>query len=299
MKKTNVFLLGLLAVLLAMSLVFVGCDDSITNPDPPQGVSATSDSVSSIIITWGSVSGASGYNIYRSKAISEVFNKIGSSSSTVYTDTGLSSGTTYYYRVSGYTKQGEGSQSYYTYATTKFGAPTGVTATAASSTSITVSWGAVSNATGYLIYRSDSSSGTYTQVGNSTGTSYTNTGLSPGTTYYYKVAVSNSVVTGLQSSSVSATTKLDAPTAPTGVTATAASSSSITVSWGAVLNATGYRIYRSDSSSGTYTQVGNSTGTSYTNTGLSPNTYYYYKVTAYNKDGESSQSSNAYARTNQ
>ena len=300
MKKTNVFILGLLVVLLAMSLIFVGCgDDPIKNPDPPQGVTATSDSTSSITVTWGSVSGASGYKIYRSKALSEVFNNIGSSTSTVYTDTGLSPGTTYYYRVSTSTKNGEGSQSSHTSATTKFNAPTGVTAMAASEKSITVSWSAVSsNATiYYYIYRSDSSSGTYTQVGNSTGTSYTDNGLSPNTTYYYKVAVSNGVVTSSQSSPVSATTT-PGVTAPTGVTATAASSSSITVRWNAVQNATSYYIYRSNSFSGTYTKVGTSRETLYTDNELSSNTTYFYKVTAYNSNGESSESSTTYASTN-
>ncbi|GBU28822.1 hypothetical protein R84B8_02384 [Treponema sp. R8-4-B8] len=256
MKKVNVFLLGLLAVLLAMSLVFIGCGEgekeSIKNPDPPQGVTATSDSTNSITVVWGTVSGASGYNIYRSSALTEVFIKIGSSKSSVYTDTGLLPGTTYYYRVSAYTENGEGSQSYHTSATTKYGAPTGINATAVSESSITVSWNAVSNATYYYIYRSDISSGTYTQVGTSVTTSYTNTGLTPNTTYYYKVAVYTALGMGVQSNSVSAITKQNAPT---GVTATRASSSSITVSWNAVSNATYYYVYRSDSSSGTYTRV--------------------------------------------
>jgi len=189
-----------------------------------------------------------------------------------------------------------GSQSYQASATTKFDAPKGVDATAASESSITISWNAVSASDNvtiyYYIYRSDSSSGTYTQVGTSTTTSYINNGLSSDTTYYYKVAVYTGGQTGIQSDYVSATTKLGAPT---GVTATGGSRS-ITVSWNAVSNTAGYCIYRSNSSSGTYTDVGTSTTTSYTNTGLSSGTY-YYKVTAYNSNGESDQSTYAYAST--
>jgi hypothetical protein len=87
------------------------------------------------------------------------------------------------------------------------------------------------------------------------------------------------------------------PDTPTGVSATAVSSSSITVSWNSVPGATGYYIYRSSSSSGTYTQVGTSTTTSYPDTGLSASTTYYYKVAAYNNNGEGSQSSADYATT--
>ena len=89
-----------------------------------------------------------------------------------------------------------------------------------------------------------------------------------------------------------------APGTPTGVTATAASTSSITVSWSSVSEATGYYVYRSTSASGTYNQVGTSSSTSYTNTGLSAGTTYYYRVSAYNSYGESAQSSGyAYATT--
>jgi len=85
-------------------------------------------------------------------------------------------------------------------------APTGVTATVASSTSITISWSSVTGATGYKVYRSASSSGAYSQVGTPTSASYTDTGLAANTTYYYKVAATNSAGESSQSSSVSATT---------------------------------------------------------------------------------------------
>lgn len=88
-------------------------------------------------------------------------------------------------------------------------------------------------------------------------------------------------------------------TAPTGVSASATSSSSITVSWNAVTGATGYYVYRSASSSGTFTQVGSPTTTSFTNTGLSANTTYFYRVAAYNSGGTGAQSSTASATTQQ
>ena len=85
------------------------------------------------------------------------------------------------------------------------------------------------------------------------------------------------------------------PATPSNVSASAASSSSITVSWSSVTGATGYKVYRSTSSSGTYSSVGDVPTTSYTNTGLTAGTTYYYKVSAYNSAGESAQSSYASA----
>jgi hypothetical protein len=85
-----------------------------------------------------------------------------------------------------------------------------------------------------------------------------------------------------------------APSTPSSIQANAVSSDTITVTWGSVSGASGYRVYRASSSSGTYSQIGEVYTTSHTNTGLSPNTTYYYKVSAYNSRGESARS-NYYA----
>jgi len=87
------------------------------------------------------------------------------------------------------------------------GAPANVTATAASATSITVSWSSVAGATWYYVYRGSSATGTYSKAGDGTSsTTYTNIELSEGTTYYYKVSAYNSAGESALSSYVSATT---------------------------------------------------------------------------------------------
>ena len=185
---------------------------------------------------------------------------------------------------------------------TSLSAPTGVSASAVSSSSITINWNSVSGAGWYNIYRSSSSSGTYSYVGNTVTsvTSYTDYGLSASATYYYKVSAKNNNGESSYSSYASATTKSDgggtSSGAPTGVTAAATSSSSITISWNPS-DAGWYNVYRSSSASGTYTYIGNASSASYTDNGLSANTTYYYKVTAYTDSGESSQSSYASATT--
>ncbi len=86
-----------------------------------------------------------------------------------------------------------------------------------------------------------------------------------------------------------------APSRPSGLSASATSSSQINLSWTAStdnVGVTGYKIYRA----GTY--VAASTGTSYTNTGLTASTSYSYQVSAIDAAGnESSQSSSASATT--
>jgi fibronectin type 3 domain-containing protein len=284
-----------------------GPDDDYYYPypvlSPPSSVSAYVQSSSSITVSWSSVSGATSYSLSRSSNGSS-FGFITNTSSTSYTDTGLSSNTTYSYAVCTlYDNDRLVSPSTYVSATT-WGTvpstPSSVTASAQSSSSITVSWGSVSGASDYYIYRATSSGGTYSQITSTSSTSYTNTGLSSNTTYYYRVSAVNNYGESSQSSYASATTTTSGavPSTPSSVTASAQSSTSITVSWGSVSGASYYYVYRATSSNGSYSYIGSTYSTSLTDTGLSSNTTYYYRVSAWNSYGESSQSNYASATTN-
>lgn len=57
---------------------------------------------------------------------------------------------------------------------------------------VRVSWGAVSGATSYRVYRSTSATGYYALQGSTTGTYYVDNGCKVGNTYYYKVTARNS-----------------------------------------------------------------------------------------------------------
>src|SRR5437016_8525830 len=85
------------------------------------------------------------------------------------------------------------------------------------------------------------------------------------------------------------------PSVPTGLTASAVSSSQINLSWTASsdnVGVSGYRVYRGG------TQIATRSTTSFTNTGLSPSTTYTYTVAAYDAAGNlSAQSSSASATT--
>jgi hypothetical protein len=87
------------------------------------------------------------------------------------------------------------------------------------------------------------------------------------------------------------------PYTPEWLRTTGATVSSISLQWERVQNADGYNVYRSSSYNGHYTQVGSTPSTSYTNTGLNSDATWYYKVTAYNRAGESSRSDYTYQTT--
>jgi endo-1,4-beta-xylanase len=80
------------------------------------------------------------------------------------------------------------------------------------------------------------------------------------------------------------------PPAPTGLVATAGNAQ-VQLSWNASTSATGYNVKRSTTSGGPYTTVATVTGTSFTNTGLTNGTTYFFVVSATNANGESANSS--------
>ena len=85
------------------------------------------------------------------------------------------------------------------------------------------------------------------------------------------------------------------PSVPTGLTATAVSSSQINLAWNAStdnVGVTGYRVYRGG------TQIASVSSTTYSDTGLTPSTTYSYTVAAFDAAGNvSAQSSPATATT--
>ncbi len=88
-----------------------------------------------------------------------------------------------------------------------------------------------------------------------------------------------------------------APAAPTGVTATAQSTTSVLVTWNAVTGATSYEIHRKGPGNTPYTLRSPTTATSLTDTGLTPNSSYRYFVRAVGLGGTSTDSAPDHATT--
>ncbi|MFE9426561.1 cellulose binding domain-containing protein [Kitasatospora sp. NPDC006697] len=84
------------------------------------------------------------------------------------------------------------------------------------------------------------------------------------------------------------------PSTPTGLAVTGTTSSGASLSWAPStdnVGVTGYTVYRGG------TQVGSTTGTSFTDSGLSPSTTYSYTVTAHDAAGNTSPASAAVSAT--
>ena len=181
-------------------------------------------------------------------------------------------------------------------------APTGLTVTATSDTTVSLQFDAVTGATGYNVYRA--AGGVFTKVNAApiTTTTYTDSGLTAGTTYSYQVrAVGSSGGEGEPSAAVSATTTGHAPAlpAPTNLTVTGTTAATVALSFTASTGAAGYNVYRATSSGGTPSKANSSliSGTTFTDSGLSPSTTYYYVAKAQSTAGAESAVSNEVTAT--
>src|SRR5213082_2294484 len=105
----------------------------------------------------------------------------------------------------------------------------------------------------------------------------TDSGLTNGTTYYYVAQAVNSAGTSSNSNQASATPVCSLPGVPSGLSATPGNAQ-VSLSWAAASGATSYNVKRSTTSGTGYGTIANATGTSYTNSGLTNGTTYYYVV---------------------
>ena len=141
--------------------------------------------------------------------------------------------------------------------------------------SLTLKWNAVTGATGYEIYRAGTDE-KYSKITTVTSTSYVDTNVKNNTQYSYKIKAYNaagasafSTAASLKKTQISVSNfKADA------------TGSKVQLSWtGVVTGAEGYVIYRR-TEGGSYTEIGRTSGNTYSNT-ISAGIKYYYAVAVY------------------
>ena len=166
-------------------------------------------------------------------------------------------------------------------------APTGLTASNTTTTGFDVSWTAPTTAltiTGYDVQYRQGTTGDFSDAGHTgTDTTFTFTGLTQNTAYQVQVRAIAGAETGVWSTSLNNTT-LPTLAAPTGLTASNTTTSGFAISWTApttTLTITGYDVQYRAGGTNTFSDAGHTgTGTTFTFTGLTPNTSYEVQVRA-------------------
>ncbi|WP_428655570.1 fibronectin type III domain-containing protein [Runella sp.] len=284
----------------------------VTIPRLPTALTAAASSSSQINLSWTDNSGdEAGFELERSTD-GVNFGKIQdiAANATSFSNTGLNASTKYYYRIRAVNSAGPSPYSNIADATTQAPpivipqAPGSLSASAASSNQINLVWSDNSNnETGFELERSTDgiNFGKIQDVAANT-TTFSNIGLNASTKYYYRIRSKNTAGNSAYSNTADATTQappVTIPQPPTLLAATAISAGQINLSWSDNANdETGFELERSvDGINFTKIIDLGANTTSYSNTGLSSSTKYYYHVRAKNSAGNSAYSNIADATT--
>ena len=123
------------------------------------------------------VTGTSGYELWRGTSSTGTYSLVTTTTATNYTNTGLATATTYYYKVRAYKLVG--TTKIYSGFSTIVSAkpvpsvPSNLSLQQTSNSDLLISWSAVSGASGYAIYRATGVNGTYSEIKNTTNLNYT------------------------------------------------------------------------------------------------------------------------------
>ncbi|HRS14590.1 MAG TPA: hypothetical protein P5259_06350 [Candidatus Bipolaricaulis sp.] len=255
-------------------------------PDPVTNVSATDGTYTDRVrVTWTAVTGAANYEVHRAESEDGTYTRRATVTGASYDDTGVTQGTTYWYKVtacntagcsafsvpdSGYASTGGGGGGGGGGGTGDLpGQPQNVQASdGAFADKIRVTWSSVSGATSYRVYRSATDVvGSFTQIAETTSASYddvhtdTINALTECKDYWYAVSAWNAAGEGPLSSPDTGYRQMRMTGVPTVTATDGLHADKVVVTWNEIPGPTKatdvtYEVYRAESQTGTYTKVG-------------------------------------------
>jgi fibronectin type 3 domain-containing protein len=273
-------------------------------------LSATAASSGEVDLRWGQASdnvGVAGYEVFRCGGVSCTdFTRVAqvAATSTSYADTSVAASSSYSYRVRAIDAAGNiGPYSNSANVTTPAGpdtdppsAPGTLSATAASSGEVDLSWGAATDGSAvvYDLERCEGSGCTdFAPLATTTTTDHSDTSVAASSTYVYRVrAIDAAGNIGPYSNSANVTTPAgpdtDPPSAPGTLSATAASSGEVDLSWGAATDGSAvvYDLERCEGSGCTdFAPLATTTTTDHSDTSVAASSTYVYRVRAIDAAG--------------
>lgn len=240
-----------------------------------------------ISVSWGSVSGVTGYNVYYMKSGDVEYTLKGSTTSTSYKIPNLEDNAKYTVKITSYQQIGDKKfeSSQYVigslYTARNLSAPKSALAVLYGYDDVKVSWSKVSYAKGYYVYCKKSSSKSYTYLGRTISTSYKKSNLSDGVKYDFKIVPytvvnsENFADDSYKTASVYTLKKISTPKI-------SKSGKKVKVSWNNIAGESGYEISATTGKSKTKVVATYKTTKGKSKTvSVKKGKYYYYKVRAY------------------
>ncbi len=257
------------------------CKVTVNLPAPQ--ITSLANTTGGIKISWNKVDGAYGYRLYY-KPASGGWKRFKDTTATSFTDSGVVPNKTETYTIRCIDKNGNTVSGFNSKGWSKKYTPVAPTISKLDITTggIKLSWNKIAGVYGYRLYYKTSSGG-WKRFKDTTATSFTDSGVSPNRTETYTIRCidkNGNTISGFNSNGWS---KKYTPAAPT-ISKLENTSGGIKISWNKIAGVYGYRLYYKTSSGG-WKRFKDTTATSFTDSGVSPNRTETYTIRCIDKNG--------------
>ena len=257
------------------------CKVTVNLPAPQ--ITGLSNATGGIKISWNKVDGAYGYRLYY-KPVSGGWKRFKDTTATSFTDSGVVPNKTETYTIRCIDKNGNTISGFNSTGWSKKYTPVAPTISKLDITTggIKISWNKIAGVYGYRLYYKTSSGG-WKRFKDTTATSFTDSGVSPNRTETYTIRCidkNGNTISGFNSTGWS---KKYTPVAPT-ISKLDITTGGIKISWNKIAGVYGYRLYYKTSSGG-WKRFKDTTATSFTDSGVSPNRTETYTIRCIDKNG--------------
>ena len=257
------------------------CKVTVNLPAPQ--ITGLANTTGGIKISWNKVDGAYGYRLYY-KPASGGWKRFKDTTATSFTDSGVVPNKTETYTIRCIDKNGNTISGFNSNGWSKKYTPAAPTISKLENTTggIKISWNKIAGVYGYRLYYKTSSGG-WKRFKDTTATSFTDSGVSPNRTETYTIRCidkNGNTISGFNSTGWS---KKYTPVAPT-ISKLDNTSGGIKLSWNKIAGVYGYRLYYKTSSGG-WKRFKDTTATSFTDSGVSPNRTETYTIRCIDKNG--------------
>ena len=257
------------------------CKVTVNLPTPQ--ITGLANTTGGIKISWNKVDGAYGYRLYY-KPASGGWKRFKDTTATSFTDSGVVPNKTETYTIRCIDKNGNTISGFNSKGWSKKYTPAAPTVSKLDITTggIKLSWNKIAGVYGYRLYYKPASGG-WKRFKDTTATSFTDSGVSPNRTETYTIRCidkNGNTISGFNSTGWS---KKYTPAAPT-ISKLDITTGGIKLSWNKIAGVYGYRLYYKPASGG-WKRFKDTTATSFTDSGVSPNRTETYTIRCIDKNG--------------
>ncbi len=258
------------------------CKVTVNLPAPQ--ITGLANTTGGIKISWNKVDGAYGYRLYY-KPASGGWKRFKDTTATSFTDSGVVPNKTETYTIRCIDKNGNTISGFNSTGWSKKYTPVAPTISKLDITTggIKLSWNKIAGVYGYRLYYKPVAGG-WKRFKDTTATSFTDSGVSPNRTETYTIRCidkNGNTISGFNSTGWS---KKYTPVAPT-ISKLDITTGGIKLSWNKIAGVYGYRLYYKTSSGG-WKRFKDTTATSFTDSGVSPNRTETYTIRCIDKNGK-------------